>query len=220
MASNASRSSASHRAGRADPADALVSTLPHGPTLESLIGLLISSTIDICGLFVLLLQMDQRGFPLSISAIAARLEPALLDEFWFPPLAAAAVFPAVGCIFGIFCRQQWALYSWSAYSVVACIFRTYLCFEMRELEAEALNRDLLKDMIIASFFVLHSLSVAQSTAHVALDIECRRVRATIVRWSTRSGTRGRGAARREVPRSRRSARQQPDVIDGIALGIR
>lgn len=146
--------------------------MPDRPSLDARIWLLLLAVFDVIGLGTLLLQLTQPGVPLDAGLVLTRLqEPTLSDEFWFPPLAAACVFPAAGGLFGIFCLHKWALWAWASFSIVAAAFRCFLCFEIREQEAEDRNRGLLKDMIILSGFVLLSLSASQGAAKLALDIE-------------------------------------------------
>ena len=147
------------------------------PTLEARMWLLVLSIGDLCGLCALLLQLTTPGgMPLDAVQITERLiDPSLRVSFWWPPIAAALVFPAVGCIAGVFCLSSWALWAWSGFSVVAAAARTALCFEVRRQESdEELNRELLKDMLILSFFAFLSLSCCQNAASCALDLESRR----------------------------------------------
>lgn len=80
--------------------------------------LVVFALLDVCGIFLLLLQRSDDGFPLSTDAFAERLDNDLTSLDWFTPLLVSLAFPVLG-ILGTLLLHRWMLWTYVAWLLVA-----------------------------------------------------------------------------------------------------
>lgn len=76
------------------------------------------AVLDVCGIFILLLQRSDDGFPLSAKAFFERWDGDLTRVAWFAPLVLSLPFPAVGIV-GALLLHRWMLWTYVTWLLVA-----------------------------------------------------------------------------------------------------
>ena len=174
-------------------------------TLSRRIHVLVLCLTDAATIAALFLQLTPPGLPLSMGALAARINMSMLNEFWFWPLVAVALVPLLcGGVLGVLLKLRWALWLYTAVALACVAVRLFLAFEMSAHEMSVERTTLLIDTIVLSLAVLIELQAADAAASLAMEL---RHNAAAHKLSSYAGSHGRVLSPRDVE-PRRSRRQR------------
>mmetsp|Transcript_34548 Transcript_34548/g.111529 ORF Transcript_34548/g.111529 Transcript_34548/m.111529 type:complete len:258 (+) Transcript_34548:87-860(+) len=127
------------------------------------------AVLDVCGIFILLLQRSDDGFPLSAKAFFERWDGDLTRVAWFAPLVLSLPFPAVGIV-GALLLHRWMLWTYVTWLLVAIVVRLVLALETGRLEGLVDQDRVVVDMVLYSAFVFLDLSTLCRASALALAI--------------------------------------------------
>lgn len=146
-------------------------TLHKEDTLGRRVRLLLLVVADTAGLAAVFLQLTPQGFPLNGDMLNARLESAIVEEFWFVPLCAmGGLVLLLGGVLGALASVRWALWLYGALAILSSCGRLYLTFEMSMHEGATPTRPLLIDMLVVTVCLFIELAAVQEAASLALIV--------------------------------------------------
>ena len=126
--------------------------------------------IDLLGIFGLFLQLTPRGLPLTMDALVARLDSALLNEFFFPPTVVLLVLVLVGGVVGTALSCRPLLWLYASCCLVMIGLRCFLLFEMSKHETTSERTALLVDVLLTTACILVESSALEQSARLAIDL--------------------------------------------------
>ena len=130
--------------------------------------------IDLLGIFGLFLQLTPRGLPLTMDALVARLDSALLNEFFFPPTVVLLVLVLVGGVVGTALSCRPLLWLYASCCLVMIGLRCFLLFEMSKHETTSERTALLVDVLLTTACILVESSALEQSARLAIDLRLER----------------------------------------------